>query len=497
MEVVMASAATGAVKPLLAKLATLLEKKYKLSRGTKKHIRSLRNEMSSMNALLVELSMVENLSEQQKDWREKVRDLSYDMEDCIDIFTDGLAGGCKKAGFLRRLKDLKARYKVASRIEELKARAMEMSDCQKRYDLGARIGYPHRPVIIDPRLQALYEEDNSLVGINGPKTELIKWLSMEDKKLKVVAVVGAGGMGKSTLVSKVYHEIKIQFDSHVFISISQNSNMGKILSDINSKVDLYADRSLKDPKSLIDSIRSALGRKRYLIVVDDLWTVEDWNVIKCIFVESNCGSRVITTTRIENVAKACCSPLHGSVYEIKPLDDLEARRLFCRRIFQSEDTCPEQLKNVCDEFLKMCGGWPLAIRSLASILASHKEVNSKEIWEEMQRDLALQMKESPAFGWMRYVFDLGYNNLSLGLKNCMLYLGIFSKGSEILKCDLMNRWIAEGLITEEYGFGSEKTTAESYFSELINKNMIQIADFDGCGDIFSCRVHDLMLNLSY
>lgn len=490
----MASAVTGAMKPLLVKLATLLEKKCKLPRGTKKHIASLRNEMNSMNALLVDLSMVENLSEQQKDWREKVRDLSYDMEDCIDIFTDGLAGGCAEAGFLSRLNDLKARYKVASRIKELKARAMQMSDCQTRYVLGAHSGSPHRPVIIDPRLQALYEKDNSLVGINGPKTELIKMLNMEDKgQRKVVAVVGSAGMGKSTLVSEVYDEIGSKFEWKAFMSISQNTNIVKILSDINLKLCRSADTSQSDLHSLIPSIRSRLEYQRYLIVLDDLWTVDDWNIIRCIFVESNCGSRVITTTCIENVATACCSTFHGSVYKIKPLNDLDARRLFCRRIFHSEDACPKQLNNVCDEILEMCGGWPLAIRSVASILASHKEVNSMEIWENMQRNLALQMRESPAFGWMRYVFDLGYNNLSPGLKNCMLYLGIFSEGSQILKFELVNRWIAEGLITDEYGFGSEEITAKSYFNELLNNNMIQIADFDDCGDVLSCGVHSLML----
>lgn len=51
-----------------------------------------------MNALLVTLTNMDGLSDQQKAWRNKVRKLSCDMEDCVDRFMhkisehNGLAG---------------------------------------------------------------------------------------------------------------------------------------------------------------------------------------------------------------------------------------------------------------------------------------------------------------------------------------------------------------------------------------------------------------------
>nr|CAB3465794.1 unnamed protein product [Digitaria exilis] len=55
----------------LCKLATLLGDEYKLLKGIRKEIRTLMDELSSMNSLLQNLSEVSELDVQKKEWRNK------------------------------------------------------------------------------------------------------------------------------------------------------------------------------------------------------------------------------------------------------------------------------------------------------------------------------------------------------------------------------------------------------------------------------------------
>lgn len=185
------------------------------------------------------------------------------------------------------------------------------------------------------------------------------------------------------------------------------------------------------------------------------------------------------TTRIEDITRAWL-PFGGHVCRMEPLNDLDSMKLFNRRIFGSEGACPEQLQALSNEIVKTCGGLPLAILSVASILASrHEMANSKEMWE----NLRFELERNPEFERMRHVLNLGYNDLSLDLRTCLLYLGLFPEDSRIIKDDLVRRWVAEGFVTAKHGRGPEEI-AESYFNVLINRNMIQIGDMDDWACIF-------------
>jgi disease resistance protein RPM1 len=185
---------------------------------------------------------------------------------------------------------------------------------------------------------------------------------------------------------------------------------------------------------------------RYLIVIDDVWTIASWEAIQSKFPRNNNGSRIIVTTRIDNVAKAC-SPGSDCIHQIKPLDKKDSEKLFLSRAFGSKDaSCPKELVAEMGKILKKCAGLPMAIVSIASLLASYQSPDSKGMWERICRSIGSEMESNPTLEGMRQIVTLSYNHLPHHLKLCMMYLSIFPEDYVVFKDRLLHRWIAEGLV---------------------------------------------------
>ncbi|KAK1698244.1 hypothetical protein QYE76_014941 [Lolium multiflorum] len=233
--------------------------------------------------------------------------------------------------------------------------------------------------------------------------------------------------------------------------------------------------------------------RRYFIIIDDLWDISAWNVIKCVFPENDLGSRVIVTTRKLGVAQECCFSRDENIFRMKPLSEEDSRRLFFDRIFGSEEACPSQLKDSSTEILKKCGGLPLAIISISSLLAS-EQYNQTERWAYVQNSLGSISGTNPTLEAMREILSFSYKDLPRYLKTCFLYLGMYPEDHTIRRRDLENRWVAEGFVSKEHGQSLEQT-ARSYFNELVNRSLIQPVELNRDRTVLCCKVHDMMLDL--
>lgn len=274
----MVSALTGVMNSLLCKLGHLLGNEYKSLKGVRKEIKFLESELCSMNALLQRLADKEEIDVQTKEWRDRVRELAYDAEDCIDLFIHHLSPISGKAGFTKKvaqhLKRLQVSHGITQKIKELKARVMEESERHKRYNLivfhnseADQCSTACRSrVKIDPRLSALYVETEKLVGIDGPRNKIISWLMEKQgdisEQLRTMSIVGCGGMGKTTLAHQVYLETKAQFECSAFVTVSQNPNMKLILMKTLSDIGAMSGSVIEDEQHLINKLRGYLQDKR-------------------------------------------------------------------------------------------------------------------------------------------------------------------------------------------------------------------------------------------
>ncbi|KAL6638472.1 hypothetical protein ACP70R_023967 [Stipagrostis hirtigluma subsp. patula] len=502
----MVSVGRGVMGPLLKKLGDLLTEKYKLIKGTKGQILFLKAELESMDAFLKKMSDAEETDEQEKCWAKEVRELSYDIEDSINEFMLRVERKSSSkphgfTGFMERsmslLTTLNTRIKIAKEFEGLKGRVLEVSQRRLRYKVDHVISKSNNTTVDLRLLALLHAETAGLVGIDGPRDELMQLMVKDGvpaHQLIVLSIVGLGGLGKTTLAMEVYHKLKVQYQCQASVPVSQRPNMGKILRNILAQVGFVSPGNTNmgtwDEQELIMALQNYLLDKRYIIVIDDIWDVSAWDVIRCALPENRNGSRIITTTRILTVARACCANHSEYVYEMKELSEQDSRRLFLKRVFGS-DACPPYLKQLSAEILRKCGGMPLAITTISGLLATQRN-KVKQHWEYIQKSLVSNYDVSSGLDGMRHVLNLSYINLPHYLKTCMLYLATFPEDYIFERNDLALQWLAEGFICEAHGTDPEDI-AKSYFNELINRSLIQPTYFDD--ELMYCSVHDMILDL--
>ena len=168
---------------------------------------------------------------------------------------------------------------------------------------------------------------------------------------------------------------------------------------------------------------------------------------------------------------------------MKSLSKENSRKLFFKRVFGLEDACPPYLEEVSAQILKRCGGLPLAIVTISSLLASERN-KLKEHWVHIMNSLGPNFEVNPTLEGMRQILSLSYINLPHYLKTCMLYLGMYPEDYIIKKSDLVRQWVAQGFVSKAHGQWPEDV-AECYFNELVNRGIIQPVDTDHNSEVLS------------
>ncbi|KVI07658.1 Disease resistance protein [Cynara cardunculus var. scolymus] len=86
------------------------------------------------------------------------------------------------------------------------------------------------------------------------------------------------------------------------------------------------------------------------------------------------------------------------------------------------------------------------------------------------------------------ILSLCYNDLTDHLKVCLLYSVLFPKEFDIPVRRLLRLWLAEGFVKQNSTIVFPEDIAETYFDELVNRNMIQISKLRSDNSPRRCRV---------
>ncbi|KAF7012720.1 hypothetical protein CFC21_026879 [Triticum aestivum] len=508
--------AMGAMSSLLGKLGEVI-KEYKLQKGVKKKVRSFSAQLMIVRAALGKVAEVpqDELDDQIKFWANDVRELSYDMEDVVDsllVRVEGCEPNDNQASFKKLMAKMvnvfkkgKARSEISTAVEEIHKQLQDVTTRHKMFDF---VNLPAaKRTTADPFWEVFYGDKKNIIGLDKARDDIIKKISDGDRvskaHLKILSLVGFGGLGKTTLAREVYDALPTKFDYKAFVTVSQNPDMKKVLSNLLFKLDkgkntsLHVNAANLEVEQLFMLVRELLRDKRYFIIIDDLWDKEAWKTIRYALQDDKCGSIIITTTRHVEISEECSSSKEDMIHQMKRLSYDDAQKLFYGRIFSSE-VCRSGFEDVSRKILKKCAGVPLAIISLASYLANDQRIYQIEQWYVLLNSIGRGLKKGDDHvKEMKRILSLSFYALPPYLKTCFLYLSIFPEDHKISRDRLIRRWISEGFIQVKDETDSQLELGDSYFNELVNRNMIMPINIHADGRVEACSIHDIMLDLIY
>uniref|UniRef100_A0A0D9XF97 NB-ARC domain-containing protein n=1 Tax=Leersia perrieri TaxID=77586 RepID=A0A0D9XF97_9ORYZ len=356
-------------------------------------------------------------------------------------------------------------------------------------------------------------EQVQLVGREREKAGLIQLISSGGDQRQVISVWAMGGMGKTTLVRSIYgsKELSGHFEFQAWLTVPHPFSLRDFFRNLAEQLQYYKSQgksernvefgvsatnihrlaNMKVEDVILESAELLKGNK-YLIVIDDLSSIREWESIIPEFHDEKNGSCIIITTRVASVAKHC-SVEDQNVYNLESLKDDASHDLFYKKVFKETENIDRRpaIIEQANLILKKCNGLPLAITAIGGFLATRPKIVME--WQKLNDHITAELEINPSLEMIRTVLTSSYDGLPHHLKSCFLYLSIYPAAYSIRRRRLIRCWIAEGYSKELRGMTAEEI-GESYLADLMNRSMIQPSKtvVGVSGIVRLCKVHDLM-----
>ncbi|PWA67713.1 Cc-nbs-lrr resistance protein [Artemisia annua] len=487
---------TAATEVILEKAFSLAANEIAIAWGFAENLNIFHGKTKMIRARLRDVERRE-VTEGVTEWLKQLKDVVSEADDLLDeVQYEVLRREIKKRDQTTRkiqlpnLKKFSFRREMGHKIEKINKKLSEIN--KQALELGLQ-NEQQSPVPNSLRKEThSYLDEYKIVGREKDELHIVELLteSRKEEKLTIVPVVGMGGIGKTTLAKSVYNNSKIHrhFDVKAWLCVSVKVNINRLLEMIYESL-TGKKCELPTTENLITKLREELGSKRYLLVLDDVWDAERtyWDDFRsCVInVNSQNGNGIIITTRKLEIGT---SDMTKNSCTLQGLSNDEGWFMFKERA----KPLPE-LEEIGRNIAKKCRGLPLLVKVIGSMLQSYSgdrdkwlSVQESMVWGEEEGDMVLST--------LKLSFDSLPNSIS---KQCFAYCSIFEKDTVMKKEELIQLWMALGLLQVD-GMGNRdmEDVGNDTFKILVSNSLFQDVEMDVYGYVYSCKMHDLVHDLS-
>ncbi|KAL7098331.1 hypothetical protein ACP275_09G010600 [Erythranthe tilingii] len=483
--------ADAAVEFLLENLQQLLLYHAHLISDAKNQVEKLEKDLRLFKAFLKDSTKKRRKDDSLRELVRQIRDVVYEAEDVIDAFVTQAAESKSKNYFLRAFQTPVKLLGIAKDVESVGGKVTDIYGGKSRIDFASLTVGDGGP---EESEAPLVRQDN-VVGFEDEALKIIGYLTEETKQLDVISIIGMPGLGKTTLAGKIFRDpaIQYEFPTRIWVYVSQDFTKKDVfLSILREFTRLTDDIYRKSDQELANLVDGSLARGKFLIIMDDVWTSEDWNKLQIALPKSNNLGKILITSRHEEVA--WCANRIRPPHKLRFFTHAESWLLLQLEVFGKPE-CPTDLEVLGKLIAEQCDGLPLAVVVIGGILvkkfsSSNEMIAKKNAWTKVSESVSTYLNEDPERR-MEKIIALSYDKLPYHLRACFLYLGMFPEDFEIPVWKLIRMWIAEGFIQQKTGMTLEET-AESYLDDLINRNLVRIDKIKPDGRVKTCRIHDML-----
>lgn len=439
----------------------------------------------------------------------ELKEVSYDVEDVVDdyeydvlhakIQASGLGGGagqkrkrCEEVIDLNFISvDVPVSEEISGRVKEIRERFEEITREWEIFRLIETDGPRKRNFNVPrrPPTSSLVQE-SSVFGRDKDKENIIELLLSEDgwnrqQNLRVLSIVGMGGIGKTTLAQLVYNDERVHdsFGMKGWVWVSDDFDVvdltRKIVTSFTKK-----NCDLNDLDLLQSTLKELVKEKSFFLVLDDVWNdeVSLWNSLHLPLTFAMSGT-ILVTARSKAVANIMQT---RPPYILGYLDFKACWSFFKQLIFDSQERDVDKyLVQIGQDIAAKCRGLPLALKAVGSVLRNEYDVES---WINIMQSREWESKSGN--GEVLPALKLSYDHMPAYLKRCFSLFALFPKDHVFNIDSIVKLWMALGFIYSA-NRNMVEDTGRLYINELQERSMIQLTD-----DLGGFFMHDLLHDLA-